>query len=147
MPGQTPLVSEIFEQIGKAKSDDEKVFLLQQNGNFTVKTLLQCAFSPNINFDLPRTNPPYTVDDSPEGLSVTTLHREVRKFVYFVPRSGKYVENNIKREQIFIEMLEGLHSTEAELVLDVKAKKIKGLTHEVAYRAFPSVIPKPERKE
>jgi hypothetical protein len=44
-------------------------------------------------------------------------------------------------------MLEGLHASEAELVLDVKAKKIKGLTHEVAHRAFPGVIPEPERKE
>ena len=146
MPGQTPLVSEIFEQIGKAKSDDEKVFLLQQNGNFTVKTLLQCAFSPNINFDLPRTNPPYTVDDSPEGLSVTTLHREVRKFVYFVPWSKSYVKSKIKREQIFIQMLEGLHSSDAKLVLDVNEKNLKGLTQDVAHRAFPSVVPEPERK-
>jgi len=143
MPGNTPLVSELFESIAKAETDDYKVFLLQNDNSFTVKTLLQCAFSPNINFDLPETNPPYTEDDSPEGLSVTSLHREVKKFVYFVPGHQSYVQNKIKREQIFIEMLEGLHDSEAKLVLNVKAKKIPGLSHEVAHRAFPSVVAAP----
>jgi len=143
MPGQTPLVSELFEKIRKAKSDDYKVFLLQNDDSFTVKTLLQCTFSPNINFDLPETNPPYTEDDSPEGLSVTNLHREVRKFVYFVPSHQSYVQNKIKREQIFIEMLEGLHDSEAKLVLNVKAKNIPGVSHEVAHRAFPNVVAAP----
>jgi len=143
MPGNTPLVSELFESIAKAETDDYKVFLLQNDDSFTVKTLLQCAFSPNINFDLPETNPPYTEDDSPEGLSVTSLHREVKKFVYFVPGHQSYVQNKIKREQIFIEMLEGLHDSEAKLVLNVKAKNIPGVSHEVAHRAFPNVVAAP----
>ena len=143
MPGNTPLVSELFESIAKAETDDYKVFLLQNDNSFTVKTLLQCAFSPNINFDLPETNPPYTEDDSPEGLSVTSLHREVKKFVYFVPGHQSYVQNKIKREQIFIEMLEGLHDSEAKLVLNVKAKNIPGVSHEVAHRAFPNVVAAP----
>jgi len=146
MPGNTPLVSELFDDIAKAESDDYKVFLLQNDDSFTVKTLLQCAFSENINFDLPETNPPYREDDSPEGLSVTTLHREVRKFVYFVPGHQSYVQSKIKREQIFIEMLEGLHDSEAKLVLSVKAKKIPGISHEVAHRAFPSVVAEPPVK-
>ena len=143
MPGNTPLVSELFEKVRKAETDDEKVFLLQQNDNFTVKTLLQCTFSTNINFDLPETDPPYTEDDSPEGLSLTSLHREVKKFVYFVPWHQSYVKNPIKREQIFIEMLEGLHDSEAKLVLNVKAKQISGISHDVAHRAFPSVVSEP----
>jgi len=143
MPGNTPLVSELFAKISKAETDDYKVFLLQNDDSFTVKTLLQCAFSPNINFDLPETNPPYNEDDSPEGLSVTSLHREVKKFVYFVPGHQSYVQNKIKREQIFIEMLEGLHDSEAKLVLDVKAKQIPGISHEVAHRAFPNVVAEP----
>ena len=143
MPGNTPLVSELFESITKAETDDYKVFLLQNDDSFTVKTLLQCAFSPNINFDLPESDPPYNEDDSPEGLSVTSLHREVKKFVYFVPGHQSYVQNKIKRERIFIEMLEGLHDSEAKLVLNVKAKKIPGLSHEVAHRAFPTVVAAP----
>jgi hypothetical protein len=146
MPGNTPLVSELFESIAKAETDDYKVFLLQNDDSFTVKTILQCAFSPNINFDLPETNPPYREDDSPEGLSVTSLHREVKKFVYFVPWHQSYVQSKTKREQIFIEMLEGLHDSEAKLVLNVKAKQIPGISHEVAHRAFPSVVAEPPAK-
>jgi len=100
MPGNTPLVSELFESIAKAETDDYKVFLLQNDNSFTVKTLLQCAFSPNINFDLPETNPPYTEDDSPEGLSVTSLHREVRSL--FILFQGTRVMSRIKlRESKF----------------------------------------------
>jgi hypothetical protein len=40
-------------------------------------------------------------------------------------------------------MLEGLHDSEAKLVLNVKAKKIPGISHEVAHRAFPSVVAEP----
>jgi hypothetical protein len=95
---------------------------------------------------LPETNPPYTEDDSPAGLSVTTLYREVRKFVYFVPGHQSHVQNKNKREQIFIEMLEGLHASEAKLVLNVKAKQIPGISHEVAHRAFPSIVSEPPPK-
>ena len=40
-------------------------------------------------------------------------------------------------------MLEGLHDSEAKLVLSVKAKKMPGISHEVAHRAFPNVVPAP----
>ena len=107
---------------------------------------MQCAFSPNLNFDLPDTDPPYSEDDSPEGLSVTNLHREVKKFVYFVPGQPQYVQNHIKRERIFIEMLEGLHDSEAKLVLEVKKKRIPGISQEVAHRAFPNLVPEPQKE-
>ena len=147
MPGQEPLIPEILDTIKKARTDDEKIFLLQQNGSFALKTILQVAFSPFVNFDFPDTDPPYTPDDAPAGMSPTNLHREVKKFVYFVNGHPDFIENQVKRERVFIELLEGLHATESELVLSAKAKRIDGLTHEIAWKAFPNVLPEPVREE
>ena len=143
MPGQEPLIPEILDKIREAKTDNEKISLLQQNGSFALKTILQVAFSPFVNFDFPDTNPPYIPDDSPAGMSPTNLHREVKKFVYFVNGHSDFVESQLNRERIFIQLLEGLHATESELVLSAKAKHIDGLTHEIAWKAFPNVLPEP----
>ena len=48
-----------------------------------------------------------------------------------------------RREQLFIQLLEGLHPTEASLLLSGVKKKLtqyKGLTKRVVQKAFPDLI-------
>ena len=69
-----------------------------------------------------------------------TLYREIRKMQYFI--KGKNNVHPIKRETLFIQMLESLQQDEAKLVLAMKDKTMpyKGITLKLVQEAFPGLI-------
>ena len=134
-------IPKIFEEIAKAKNKDEKKSVLikySQNGAF--KEILRYAFDPNIKFLLPPGNPPYNsvVDQSDNP---TYLYGLVRKLYLFV-EGGNPNLKSVRREYLFLELLESIHPLEAELLLQVKDKKIKcrGLTYNLVKETFPDLI-------
>ena len=128
MPNFSESVPELVNKVSKAKTKDEKIFLLQGYKNTqALHTVLQGAFHPDVVWDLPEGSPPYKKDDSEYGLAPSILEREVRKLVYFTSFSGKLIQNKMKREEIFINMLEAMHPSESELVIQMKDKNIEGL--------------------
>jgi hypothetical protein len=76
----------------------------------------------------------------------TPLDREIRKFVYLFEESGRKIQQNIKRESVFIEMLENLHPSESELILQAKEGNIIGVPHELVHKAFPGLVGPPPEK-
>ena len=74
--------------------------------------------------------------ESPENMGHNRLPREMRKFQYFFKESNL---NTIKREKLFIELLETVSPEEAKLVLMVKNKKLtyKGITRKLVEEALP----------
>ena len=75
------------------------------------------------------------------------LEQEVLKIGRFIqvdgqtPTQGRDLTKT-RREQLFNQLLEGLHTTEAGLLLSGVKKKIKykGLTKRVVQKAFPDLI-------
>ena len=132
----------IFEEIAKAKTkDDKKNVLIKYGDNGALKEILKYTFHPDIKFLLPPGNPPYkTVVDESEN--PTYLYGLVRKLYLFV-EGGNPNLKQARREYLFIEMLESIHSLEAELLLQIKDKKIKckGLTYNLVKETFPELIP------
>jgi hypothetical protein len=86
-----------------------------------IKTVLVYTFHNNFVFDLPEGSPPYKSVDMPDNWGYNRLPKELRKFKYFFVGNGL---NPIKREKIFIDLLESLSSDEAKLVLMIKDKKL-----------------------
>jgi hypothetical protein len=105
----------------------------------TLKTILLYTYHKNVKFQLPEGVPPYRQMETPENMGHNRLPREMRKFEYFLPQTNI---NQIKREQIFIEMLESLDPEEAKLVLMIKDKKIayKGITRKLVEEALPEIF-------
>ena len=144
----TPTVPEVLELVAKAKTKNEKANLLRQNNSFALRTILQGIFHPNIKLDLPEGDPPYIPDPAPLGHSPSSLHVEIRKVKYFF--GPTMAQKKMKREEIFIGMLESVHPKEADLLLQMKNKKLNcvGLTYELAEEVFPELsLPKRTRKE
>ena len=144
------LASEFFDQLEKAATKEAKLKLLSQNNNNLVRTLLRFNFDYNIKFLLAEGAPPYKVDkDVPAGYEKTKLQLEMRRFYLFIKPDVNI--NKLKRERLFIEMLEGLHWTEAEDFILVKDKilstKYKTITHELISEAYPGLLPPPLPKE
>ena len=134
-----PTVHEIFTKINNAKDKPQKIAILKQFDNQAMRQLLKAAFDPKIKFDLPEGNPPYIKNEAPAGTEHTSLAAEARKLYHFVVGGNNQI-TKLKKETMFIQMLEGLHQDEAKLLLGMKSKTLnkmyKGLTESVVKEAF-----------
>jgi hypothetical protein len=132
----------IFAEVAKAKTKEaKKEVLLRHEQNGALKEILKYTFNPDIKFLLPPGNPPYkTVVDESEN--PTYLYGLVRKLYLFV-EGGNPNLKQVRREYLFIELLESIHPLEAELLLQIKDKKIKckGLTYNLVKETFPELLP------
>jgi hypothetical protein len=104
-----------------------------------LKTVLRYTFHKNVIFELPAGTPPYRPMETPENWGHNRLPKELRKFQYFLKGSTL---NPIKRESIFIEVLETVSPEEAKLVLMMKDKKLtyKGITRKLIEEALPEIL-------
>ena len=106
--------------------------------NGAIKPVLQWAFDVNINSTLPEGKTPYGSNDAPAtDLAETSLRFEHKLFKYFVTEQLPVV----KREHMWIGLLEGIPKEEAELIDLVKDGKwpFKNITKEIAKEAFSEI--------
>ena len=134
-----PLVSEIFTKINNAKDKPKKIEVLKQYDSAAIRQLLKGAFDPNIEWDLPPGVPPFMENDAPIGTEHTSLENEAKRLWHFVKDADPKL-NKLRKEALFIQILEGLHKDEAQVLIDVKNKSLnktyKGLTAEMVKEAF-----------
>ena len=139
MAGSTLLFSEVLDRVHKAKTKDQKVKILRDNNTPALRSVLKASFDPNIAWVLPEGDVPFSRNDAPIGTEHTTLATESRKLFHFI-KGGDGQTPQWKKEQMFVQMLEGLHETEAELLVRAKDKKLhqiyKGLSSNVVREAF-----------
>ena len=132
-------VHEIFTKINNAKDKPAKRAILKQFDNQAMRMLLKAAFDPKIEFDLPEGNPPYIKNEAPAGTEHTSLAAEARKLYHFIV-GGNNTINKLKKETMFIQMLEGLQEKDAEVLMAVKNKNLnniyKGLTSNLVKETF-----------
>ena len=123
--------AEILTQVSKIKTKKEKVQFLRQYQTDALRMICKSSFDPNIVWELPDGDVPYTPNDAPDGTEHTSLQQEVRKLYHFI-RGGNPGMHQNKRELMFVQMLEGLQADEAELLVAAKNKtlhrKYKGLS-------------------
>ena len=133
------LISEIFTKINNAKDKPKKIEVLRQYDTPGMRMILKGAFDPKIEWDLPEGTPPYIANEAPAGTEHTYLEVEAKRLYNFAV-GGNDQLNKIRKETLFIQMLEGLHASEAKVLIDVKNKSLnktyKGLTSEMVKEAF-----------
>ncbi len=146
------MISEILTRVNNAKDKPKKVEILRQNNSEALRMVLKGAFDPSIEWDLPEGTPPYMENEAPAGTEHTVLMQESKRLWHFIKGADPSL-NKTRREQLFIQVLEGLHKDEAKVLLDTKAKRLnnvyKGLTAAVVKEAFDwtdDFIKKEERK-
>ena len=135
------LPHEVFHKISEAKSVPDRVKILQENESFTMKTILQVNFRDDISFNFPEGPPPYTPDELPPGNQVTTIGNLIRSLKDCVADAKG---SDVRKESIFIRMLESVHAKDAEVLVAMKDKTLKklykGLTHNTVAKAFPNLV-------
>jgi hypothetical protein len=141
------LVSELFDLIEKQPTKEGKLGLLNQYNNDVVRTILRFNYDYNLKFSLPEGEPPFNkITDQPIGYHQTTLQQELRRMYIWVNTADQNL-SQLKRESLFINMLEGLHYTEAEIICMVKDRKLESkypsITYELVNEAYPGLLPPP----
>lgn len=110
--------------------------IIKYKDSAAVKLVLQNNFDSNLRWDLPETTPPYKVSVEPLNMAPSNLTLEVRKFYIFRRKDLK----PIKREQLFIQMLERLDRTEQKILLALKDQNLTTLYPNITKEAVSTYI-------
>jgi len=137
-------VVETLEMVGKAKTREEKRQILLDRDNFALKAILQLNYHPDVKWKIPAGSPPYTPNDTAGDSS---LHYEVKKLDYYIDPSPHELPM-LRREAMFVQLLERLDSKDAKLIIAMKDKKItyKGLSYKLVNDTWPDLLPDVEEK-
>lgn len=135
------LISEVLQKVSNAKTKTAKIKILLDNNTNALRSLLIINFDESIESLIPEGPVPYNVNDAPEGTEHTILEKEYRKLYLFF-KGGSSSLKQSQRENLFIQMLEGLSEGEAELLVLAKDKALNKkyrLTRACVEEAFPSI--------
>lgn len=140
------MIHEVLEKVAAAQTRKEKSEILLKHNSLALRDILKGAFDDSIEFILPDGAPPYDADDAPAGYSRSSLQHQTKKFRYFVKGGPGERLQTVRRERMFVEILESVHPKEAELVILMKDKKLtgqyKGLTKKLVQDTWPRLIVK-----
>ena len=135
-------VAEFLEKVSKLKNDQEMIDALKYNDSVVLRMVLQGAYDPAVTWLLPPGVPPYKVNELVDQENV--FIREHRKITYFI--EGFYPTlNQMKRESMFIELLETVAPADAAMLCSIKDKVFPwpAITEEIVRAAFPDMIATP----
>ena len=136
------MISEVLQKAHNAKTKAQKVEILQDNNTQTLRSLFIINFDETI---VPRVplgeDVPYRPNEAPKGTEHTLLEQEGKKLYRFF-KGGDDTLPNMKVENMFIQMLEGLHQSEAEALIKAVNKSLHKkykITRACVEEAFPSI--------
>lgn len=132
-------IASILKEAAEQKNKLDRVNVLKRNDNPALRSVIAHMFDPRIKFMLPEGDPPYKPS---EFDTEARLYAEVRKLYIWVQGVGPDMPT-IKREKLFIDLLESVDPEDAKVLLSMKDKKspYKGLTLDIAAAAFPELFP------
>ena len=104
----TLLFSEILDKVHKAKTKSQKIKLLQENDSEALRMIIKSSFDPKIIWSLPSGAVPYKPNEAPEGTEHTLLSQESKRLYHFI-QGADNVTPRAHKENMYIQMLEGLH--------------------------------------
>ena len=165
-----PFAFEVLHLVSKQRSKAKKVEVLKRYEDPSLKALFIWNFDETVISVLPEGEVPYTGYDEQTSYSGTlttkisedirrmhetgsfstgatdkqgrtTIRREYVNFYHFL-KGGNDALNNIRRETMFINILEGLHPLEAEIIVLVKDKNLETkykITKDIVAEAYPDI--------
>lgn len=167
---RNPFVFEVLDLVSKQRSKAKKIEVLKMYEHVSLKAVLIWNFDESLISMLPEGEVPYSgfedqassngtlstkiseevrrmheTDSFSVGSSDknghTTIRREFKNFYHFL-KGGNDAMSGVRRETMFINILEGLHPLEAEIVCLCKDKKLSDkykITKEIVGEAYPDI--------
>ena len=167
---KNPFVFEVLDLVSRQRTKAKKVEVLKKYEDISIKSILIWNFDESVISLLPEGEVPYSGYDEQNtysGTLTTKINEEVRKmhstgsfsmgtsdkqghttirrewkhFYHFV-KGGNDSMSAIRRETMFINVLEGLHPLESEIICLVKDKNLESkykITKDVVSQAYPDI--------
>ena len=136
-----PFIFEILDLVSTQRSKAKKIEILQEYRDPSLVSVLIWNFDETVVSVIPEGEVPYNPNEVRVGTDRTSLRREYKNIYHFV-QGGNTPLSTIRRETMFIQMLEGLHPREAEILCLIKDKKLTTkykLTYEVVKEAYSDI--------
>jgi len=135
-------ISEILERAAAGDKVNGKAALLQKYDNPTLRKILKYTYSEKITFNsLPKGEPPYKPSELVDQENV--LYAETRRLYLFIDGGNPNLKQ-LRKEALFIELLENIDPRDAKLLIGMKDKKLpeefKGISKAVVKKAFPGLV-------
>ena len=133
-------ITEILQEINTDPKAIDKY-----KGNGALRLIFEHSFLEEKKFALPEGEPPFKKDPAPIGMTPANLYQEVRKLYIFCRTDLK----QLRKETLFVQLLEGIHPSEAELVLAIKDQKLTKMYPKITHKlvAESGFIPATVAKE
>jgi hypothetical protein len=142
-------IPQILDEVEKAGTKESRINILRAYDHPILRGIMQINFDPNVTVYLPEGEPPFKKDTAvPIGYSETNLYTEFRRFYIWLQKDINLTR--VRKETLFIQFLEGIHWTEAEVICLSKDRKLqtkyKQLKEDLVREAFPGLLPAPAPK-
>ena len=137
-----PFLNEILDYVETQKTKAKKVQALQEYRDDSLTAILIWNFDDRVQSAIPEGQVPYKENEVPVGTDHTSLRREWKNLFHFI-KGGNDELSSLRRETMFIQMLEGLHPEEAKIICLVKDKNLTQkykLTRDLVAEAFPDIV-------
>ena len=136
------LLSEVLQKAHNAKTKAEKINILRKNKSDALVSVFIINFDESVVPVVPLgEDVPYRKNEAPAGTEHSKLEHEARILYHFFRGGSKLTP--IKRETMFIQLLEGLHQDEAEVVIKAVNKNLHKrykITQACVKEAFPEIV-------
>ena len=134
-----PLLTEVLEFVSKQRSKAKKIEALKEYDTDALRAIL--IWNYEAQSMLPEGAVPYSPNEAPKGTEHQQLSTEYKRLYHFV-KGGNDTLAPLRRESMFIQLLERLHAEEAEVICLTKDKNLTSkykLTRDVVAEAFPDI--------
>ena len=117
-----PLLTEVLEFVSKQRSKAKKIEALKEYDTDALRAIL--IWNYEAQSMLPEGAVPYSPNEAPKGTEHQQLSTEYKRLYHFV-KGGNDALKPLRRESMFIQLLEGLHADEEALLCKVKDRRLE----------------------
>lgn len=139
--------SELFKMMCIAPDRETRIKMLQeyvakdQNHAKVLQSIAELTWHPAVVWVLPEGAPPHTPASPHVSEAPSSLFRALRQASRFLKGGGGFIQNNVKREHYFAQILESLSEPEVKLLIAIKDKELSLLYPKVTLDLFAQVFP------
>lgn len=124
---------------------DPKAF--QYHPGSALEMVFRCAFLPECKFDLPEGLPAFEYSTEAVGMCAEDMLVVIRKGRFDYLMKDRVKINPIVRERIFVKLLEGLHKSEANVLIAIKDQNLPSMFPNITYDVLVDAGYLPMREE
>lgn len=149
-PQETTYLTELLQYVNDTEDYEDKKALINQyylkdnvHANL-LQAFIELMWHPDIHWELPKGNPPYTPASVHVTESPSSLFKAVRELSVLFRDGASFMHDANRRELYYVHILESLSTDEAKLLCEVRNRKLTSypnISLPIFAELFPQFLP------